>query len=87
MLEAPKHYECEEDELFRKDFDRILGDSLTDRLSDNMKVTNVDIAIPMNLKGMCFNCVTICEHFGSIISGLKSVLGIYENGRGTFLIF
>ena len=58
LREAPKFYECEEDELFRKDFDRILGDSLTDRLSDKGKVTNVDIAIPMNLKGKSyFHCV------------------------------
>ena len=51
LREAPKLFKCEEDELFCKDFDRILGDSLSDRINDNAKVTNVDIAIPMNLKG------------------------------------
>lgn len=51
LRETPKYVDCHEDDIFRKDFDRIMGDSITERLHDNMKIPNVDIAIPMNLKG------------------------------------
>ena len=48
---APKHYECQEDDEFVREFERVLGESLTSRLNDKVKAPNVDIAIPMNLRG------------------------------------
>jgi len=47
---------CEEDDMFCKDFERLMGESLTDRLSDASKTPHLDIAIPMNLKGKIFFC-------------------------------
>ena len=52
LREVPKYVECEEDDLFRKDFERMMGDSVAERLNDNSKIPHVDIAIPMNLKGL-----------------------------------
>lgn len=48
---APRYQQCEEDDAFIREFDRVLGESISNRLQDNMKTPNVDIAIPMNLKG------------------------------------
>ncbi|XP_065640842.1 regulator of nonsense transcripts 2 isoform X1 [Hydra vulgaris] len=51
LLEKPKLYQCEEDDFFCKQFERMIGESVTERLQDNMVTPNLDIAIPMNLKG------------------------------------
>ncbi|XP_066925747.1 regulator of nonsense transcripts 2-like isoform X2 [Clytia hemisphaerica] len=51
LREAPKHLQCEEDDLFCKEFDRLMGESLTERLTESSTIPHLDIAIPMNLKG------------------------------------
>ena len=78
MREAPKHMKCEEDDMFCKDFERLMGESLTDRLSDASKTPHLDIAIPMNLKGERFllllvllfhistSCIQITVHVSSL---------------------
>ena len=48
----PKLLQCEEDDLFCKEFDRLMGESLTERLSESSSIPHLDIAIPMNLKGL-----------------------------------
>lgn len=51
LREAPKYLECEEDDMFVKDFDRMMGECLTERLTESSKIPHLDIAIPMNLRG------------------------------------
>lgn len=76
---APKLYKCEEDELFCKEFDRLLGDSLTDRLHDSTKVSHVDIAIPMNLKGKQKKGVPTSEESNG--DGVNFVLMLKKNNK------
>ncbi len=52
LKEGPKFVESVDDHEFCSAFDKMLTDSFQGRLNEAMKSTNVDIAIPMHLKGM-----------------------------------
>ena len=53
---GPRHYETADDKDFQSAFDKMMTDSFQGRLSEAMKSTAVDIAIPMHLKGMVSLC-------------------------------
>lgn len=50
-MEGPRVHACDEDDEFKLQLEKMVGDSFQARVQDGMKAPNVDIPIPMNLKG------------------------------------
>ncbi|XP_036368923.1 regulator of nonsense transcripts 2 isoform X3 [Octopus sinensis] len=48
---GPKHIKCTEDEDFLSAFDRMMADNLQARSQESLKVPQLDIAVPMHLRG------------------------------------
>lgn len=48
---GPKHIKCTEDEDFLSAFDKMMADNLQARSQESLKVPQLDIAVPMHLRG------------------------------------
>ena len=48
---GPKHIKCPEDEDFMSAFDSMMTESIQMRSSEAIKVPQMDIAVPMHLRG------------------------------------
>lgn len=48
---APKLVECPEDEEFLNAFERMVSDNIQDRLQETIKPQQVDISVPLHIKG------------------------------------
>ena len=59
LKEGPKFIESADDQDFCSAFDKMMSDSFQGRLTEAMKATAVDIAIPMHLKGMNASFVSL----------------------------
>merc|ERR1712048_563085 len=51
LLDRLDIQQCEEDDDFKLQFDKMVGDSFQSRTMEQSKAPNVDIAIPMHLRG------------------------------------
>ncbi|XP_048738791.2 regulator of nonsense transcripts 2-like isoform X2 [Ostrea edulis] len=50
MKGGPKHLKCTEDEDFMTAFDKMMSENIQARTNESLKVPQLDIAVPMNLK-------------------------------------
>lgn len=50
MKGGPKHIKCSEDEDFMTAFDKMMTENIQARTNESLKVPQLDIAVPMNLK-------------------------------------
>ncbi|XP_061195542.1 regulator of nonsense transcripts 2-like [Saccostrea echinata] len=50
MKGGPKHIKCTEDEDFMTAFDKMMSENIQARTNESLKVPQLDIAVPMNLK-------------------------------------
>ncbi|XP_077976967.1 regulator of nonsense transcripts 2-like isoform X2 [Glandiceps talaboti] len=47
---GPKHIKCDEDEDFLTAFDKLMAENLQQRNNENIKVPQLDVSVPVNLK-------------------------------------
>lgn len=48
---APALVKCEEDDEFVAIYEKMMNEDMLTRKSENLKVPNMDIAVPLHLKG------------------------------------
>lgn len=48
---GPKLVECPEDDEFLNAFERMVSDNIQDRLKETIKPQQVDISVPLHIKG------------------------------------
>ena len=51
LKSAPALVKCQEDDDFIASFEKMMNEDLQTRKSENLKVPNMDVAVPMHLKG------------------------------------
>ena len=51
MTGGPKHIQCQEDDDFMTAFDKMITENIQARHNESVKVPQVDIAVPMQMKG------------------------------------
>ena len=51
LKSAPALVKCREDDEFIANFEKMMSEDIQTRKTDNIKVPNMDVAVPMHLKG------------------------------------
>lgn len=59
MKGGPKHIKCSEDEDFMTAFDKMMTENIQARTNESLKVPQLDIAVPMNLKDKSKKTVSV----------------------------
>ena len=50
-MTSPAHIKSQDDDAFVVAFEKMMNDDFHTRVSENLKVPNIDMAVPMHLKG------------------------------------
>lgn len=51
MKAAPALVKCQEDDDFVTNFEKMMSDDMLTRKTENLRVPNMDVAVPMHLRG------------------------------------
>lgn len=51
MKAAPALVKCQEDDDFVATFEKMMSDDMLTRKTENLRVPNMDVAVPMHLRG------------------------------------